>query len=147
MSYAKMSKERRREYGKVHRFVLESPIFLQRSANISKSFAVKSMTLHIKNMVCPRCIMVVEGLLNELQLQPQHVALGYADIFTTNLPDAKKEALSDGLKQMGFELLDDRQNIIISQITLHSKCAARYRFNFFCHREAQILPSGSPHHP
>lgn len=60
--------------------------------------------------------MVVEGLLNNLQLQPQNVQLGYADITNSALPNDKKNALSSGLEQLGFELLDDKHNILVNQI-------------------------------
>ena len=74
------------------------------------------MTLHIKNMVCPRCVMVVNSLLNELALQPQKVQLGQATIVANTITDAEKNALSTRLEAVGFQLLDDRQSVLVAQI-------------------------------
>lgn len=41
------------------------------------------MILHIKNMVCPRCIMAVTSTLSQLGLTPDSVSLGEAHIAET----------------------------------------------------------------
>ena len=43
------------------------------------------MRLYIKNMVCPRCIMVVKSELEKLGLKPLHISLGEVDIQENNL--------------------------------------------------------------
>nr|WP_322625522.1 helix-turn-helix domain-containing protein [uncultured Flavobacterium sp.] len=73
------------------------------------------MKLSIKNMVCPRCITAVEGLLNDLQLQPQSVELGEAIIFTE--PDETQLAeLRQKLQDQGFELLEDGKSQVVDRI-------------------------------
>ena len=54
-------------------------------------------TLHIRNMVCNRCILVVQQLLEGLGLTPLHIELGKA-IVQEELPPEAKAAL----KSAGF---------------------------------------------
>jgi AraC-like DNA-binding protein len=73
------------------------------------------MKVFIKNMVCPRCIMSVQQILKENKLQPKNVQLGEVEL----LIDATKsqlQRLSDDLKKVGFELLDDQKTRIIEKI-------------------------------
>jgi YesN/AraC family two-component response regulator len=71
--------------------------------------------LHIKNMVCNRCIKVVQGELTELGYTIETIELGEVQI---------KEAISDNdlkrirqvLTDNGFELIDDRKSWIINRI-------------------------------
>lgn len=63
-------------------------------------------TLHIKNMVCDRCILAVRGLLEGAGFLPRNVALGVAEL--DRAPSAAEhDALRSGLAALGFELLDD----------------------------------------
>ena len=73
--------------------------------------------LFIKNMVCPRCILSVEQLLNELNMPYEQVLLG--EVVLKNSPDAKEQqALEQALKKVGFELIETRLNKIIEDIRL-----------------------------
>ncbi len=64
------------------------------------------MTLHIKNMVCPRCVMVVTDILNRHALSPLSVAIGTAE--TAVAPtDEQLRALAADLQSVGFELVRD----------------------------------------
>ena len=60
-------------------------------------------TLHIRNMVCNRCILVVRQLLEGLGLTPLHIELGKA-IVQEELPPEAKAALNTALEAVGFEL-------------------------------------------
>lgn len=72
-------------------------------------------TLHIKNMVCNRCILVVRQLLEKSELTPIHVELGRA-IVQEELSDTKRAALKNALEAVGFELIDDRRTVLIEQL-------------------------------
>lgn len=62
--------------------------------------------LHIRNMVCPRCIAAVQQQLQTAGLEPLQVKLG--EVVLAEAPTVtQKEALRKGLQQLGFELLDD----------------------------------------
>lgn len=71
--------------------------------------------LHIKNMVCPRCIMAVRQCLESLGLHPQSVELGTA-VLTEPLTDELRRRIAETLTPLGFELIDDRRSQLIEQI-------------------------------
>lgn len=67
-------------------------------------------------MVCHRCKMVVKAELEKLNLHPVSIALGEVVIEEKELPRAQQEKLSDALKAVGFELIDDRRSKLIEEI-------------------------------
>ncbi|MBS1946277.1 MAG: helix-turn-helix transcriptional regulator [Bacteroidetes bacterium] len=73
------------------------------------------MKLYIKNMVCNRCKMVVRSELEKAGLLPLSVDLGEAEI--KNRPTKNQlQAFGASLKQLGFELIDDKKSRIIEKI-------------------------------
>lgn len=73
------------------------------------------MILHIKNMVCDRCILVVRQQLENLGFKAEHIALGSAEI----LPEPDEEHLqliSAALKVSGFELIDKEKDKTVEAI-------------------------------
>ncbi|MBI5474699.1 MAG: helix-turn-helix transcriptional regulator [Ignavibacteriae bacterium] len=80
-----------------------------------KSRQVQASTLHIKNMVCNRCIKVVRDELQSLGLHVRSVALGEAVLAESE--DAVDHArVRDVLEQNGFELIEDRRITTIEKI-------------------------------
>lgn len=73
------------------------------------------MTLHIKNMVCNRCIMVVKNELEKLGLQPENVTLGEATLARELNPE-EKARLEKALTPLGFALIDDKKSRLIERI-------------------------------
>ncbi|MBU0695156.1 MAG: AraC family transcriptional regulator [Bacteroidetes bacterium] len=73
------------------------------------------MKIYIKNMVCSRCKMVVETILNEHQIIPVLTNLGEVEI-EEDLTEEKLFALNSSLKKMGFELIDDKKSRIVNKI-------------------------------
>lgn len=71
--------------------------------------------LHIKNMVCPRCVMAVETLLKQHNLDVLQVELGMAQV-TETLTDAQQYSISQDLESLGFELLSDPQTQLVETI-------------------------------
>lgn len=70
--------------------------------------------LHIKNMVCPRCEMVVKDTLEGLGLTVHEVELGRAVV---EKPAAiSQEEINEGLQKYGFELLEGRSRRLVEQI-------------------------------
>lgn len=67
-------------------------------------------------MVCHRCKMVVTAELQKLNLHPINVALGEVVIEEKELTKEQQHSLSNALKTVGFELIDDRRSKIIEQI-------------------------------
>ena len=73
------------------------------------------MLLHIKNMVCPRCVMVVTDILQRRSLTPLSVSIGSAETAET-LSEAQLQALSADLQAVGFELVRDSASQIVLRI-------------------------------
>ena len=72
-------------------------------------------TLHIKNMVCNRCIRVVTEELTNLGLHLKTVELGEA-VVEDEPDDDKLKEIDKVLKENGFELIDDRKGQLIDHI-------------------------------
>lgn len=66
-------------------------------------------------MVCPRCIMSVEGILKSQGIESLDVRLGEV-IVAGDLNKSRLEAFRLALESVGFELLDDNQQQLIEQI-------------------------------
>lgn len=66
-------------------------------------------------MVCDRCKMAVEKTLKEQGLHPMSIELGEVTI-EDDLRPVKREELKDELALIGFELLDDKREQMISEI-------------------------------
>lgn len=73
------------------------------------------MMLHIKNMVCDRCIMVVRQQLDALNLDYKNVQLGQVELRSEPTPQ-QVESLRANLEATGFELLDDKKARIVERI-------------------------------
>ncbi len=76
--------------------------------------------LHIKNMVCRRCVMTVEDLCRELGIQAA-VSLGSVDFNV--MPDVRvMDAFFNRLRAVGFEPLKSHEHVMLENI----KAAIRY---------------------
>lgn len=72
-------------------------------------------TIFIKNMVCDRCIMVVQNELEKLGLDAKNIKLGEV-ILSKEITSLEKENLSKTLEPLGFEIIDDKKSRIIEKI-------------------------------
>ncbi|RKQ43203.1 AraC family transcriptional regulator [Roseivirga pacifica] len=72
-------------------------------------------TLHIKNMVCPRCISAVQNTLNELNIAFDKIELGQVSLKKAISSEQRME-LSHKLASQGFELLESVKSSLISSI-------------------------------
>ncbi len=73
------------------------------------------MKLSIKNMVCRRCIMAVEKIFTDNGYHPKNIELGEVDV-PDQLTSKAIEKLDGDLRQLGFEIIDDRKSRIIEKI-------------------------------
>ena len=73
------------------------------------------MKLHIKNMVCNRCVLVVRTELQRLGFDPVQVTLGEVD-FDRELSAEEKSLIAQHLETFRFTLIDDRKSRLIEQI-------------------------------
>jgi len=75
----------------------------------------QQVKLCIKNMVCDRCIMVVNEQLLKLSIEPVSVTLGEV-VLKQELSGQQKQELGARLQSLGFALIDDKKNRLIEQI-------------------------------
>ncbi|MFW0714558.1 helix-turn-helix domain-containing protein [Pedobacter sp. N23S346] len=73
------------------------------------------MKLHIKNMVCNRCKMVVKAELDKLGFNPVSVELGEV-VLAENISHEEKLTIAEKLSPFGFELLQDKKTQLAEQI-------------------------------
>ncbi|MBC6113097.1 helix-turn-helix transcriptional regulator [Pedobacter sp. CCM 8938] len=73
------------------------------------------MLLSIKNMVCDRCISVVEQQLQHLDLVIEEISLGEA-VVSPNPSEEKLREISAALKVLGFELIDKDKDKLVERI-------------------------------
>ena len=72
-------------------------------------------TLFVKNMVCNRCIMVVQSELEKLGLDFSNIKLGEVTL-VKELTSDERIALETALVALGFEVIDDKKGRIIEKI-------------------------------
>lgn len=72
-------------------------------------------TLHVKNMVCPRCIRVVREELEKIGITVNDISLGEVKVYY-NPEEISQETISKTLEANGFELLVDKKARIIEHI-------------------------------
>ncbi len=73
------------------------------------------MKYAIRNMVCNRCIMVVTSLFEKHGVTLLHLELGEATT-KNEISSGKLDALKSDLKQVGFEVIDDKKTQVIEKI-------------------------------
>ncbi|MGG5507236.1 MULTISPECIES: helix-turn-helix domain-containing protein [unclassified Myroides] len=71
--------------------------------------------LFIKNMVCNRCVFMVQQEIEKLGLSIQSIKLGEVEL-KQELSVPEKEALSKALVALGFYLIDDKKSQLITKI-------------------------------
>ena len=73
--------------------------------------------IHIKHMVCPRCIKAVEEEIINLGLGMESINLGEV-VLKARPDDGKLQALKENLKAQGFEIISDHKSSLINQIKM-----------------------------
>lgn len=71
--------------------------------------------IFVKNMVCNRCVMVVQDVMDRLQIAVKHITLGEI-VPEIPLSEKQKKELEAVLQPLGFELIDDRKSRLIEKI-------------------------------
>ncbi len=71
--------------------------------------------LHIKNIVCPRCIKVVKDEFERLNIPTDSIESGIVTT-TFELNDAQIQLVKQSLEGNGFELIDDKRSRLIDNI-------------------------------
>jgi len=71
--------------------------------------------LHLRNMVCDRCKMVVRTELEKLGLHPLRVDLGEVEL-EESLSYDQRQKVDEAIRQYGFALIDDKKSAMIARI-------------------------------
>ena len=74
------------------------------------------LELHIKNMVCNRCITAVKSELLAIGLHPLVVEMGVVQLEEDEVYEDTRAELANRLNRLGFELLDNSRTRLIGQI-------------------------------
>jgi AraC-like DNA-binding protein len=96
---------------------------------------MQTFDLHIKNMVCPRCIKVVRTILENEGIPVQDVQLGKA-VLSGQPGQEQLKAISAALQQEGLPLVDDRKLQLVEAIkntivaTIHHSPLHEMKENF-----------------
>ena len=77
--------------------------------------APETVTLHVKNMVCNRCIRVVREELRKIGIDVRDVQLGEVVVAAKGL-EKKLDSVEKVLEENGFELIDDKKAQLVEQI-------------------------------
>lgn len=73
------------------------------------------MKIYIRNMVCNRCIMIVEDIMNKINIDFKEVLLGEV-ILKGRLSEENKQRVKESLEALGFELIEDKNSRVIEKI-------------------------------
>lgn len=73
------------------------------------------MTVYIKNMVCVRCKMAVQSVLESLDIDYFQIELGKVSL-SRDLNLAELEKLNLSLKKYQLELMDDKRKILVERV-------------------------------
>lgn len=66
-------------------------------------------------MVCPRCIIMVQQIMDEHHIEYRNIALGEVKLLNP-LSSTQKKAIEKSFLKVGFEIIDDRNSRIIENI-------------------------------
>ncbi len=66
-------------------------------------------------MVCNRCIMIVEDIMNKINIDFKEVLLGEV-ILKGRLSEENKQRVKESLEALGFELIEDKNSRVIEKI-------------------------------
>jgi AraC-like DNA-binding protein len=80
-----------------------------------KELMEKANIVHVKNMVCQRCILVVRGILDSLKVPATSVELGKITV-PQRLEEGRQKQLAVELQSVGLEIIDGRINLLVEGI-------------------------------
>ncbi|MEQ9289580.1 MAG: helix-turn-helix transcriptional regulator [Cyclobacteriaceae bacterium] len=75
---------------------------------------MQTITIQIKNMVCPRCIHVVKEILSNMDVPFTEIDLGYATLKTENFPDF--DLIDQKLQALDLGLVRDQNEVLVTEI-------------------------------
>jgi YesN/AraC family two-component response regulator len=100
------------------------------------------MTLYIKNMVCSRCLLAVQGILQELSIRYTSMRLGEV-VLAHEISAEQLKVFAEKIAAIGFQLIDDKKSQVIEKIknevvTLVHHSTHQLKTNLSDHLAAQL---------
>lgn len=101
------------------------------------------MHFFIKNMVCNRCVMVVQQVFDGLGYPPVHITLGEVET-AAPIEGERLDILRKNLTGFGFELIDDAKSQLIEKIktlvieTIHYRKEHDLKVNYSGYIESKL---------
>lgn len=77
------------------------------------------MKLYIRNMVCDRCVYVIESILRDMHIQADSIKLGELVLDNQAMSQSELETFRLKIESLGFELINDRKSRLIESIKKH----------------------------
>lgn len=84
-------------------------------SSVSNPCQPPAEVLHIRNMVCDRCILVVKQLLEQHAIHPLSVTLGEAAL-PQKLGEEERQRLREELQALGFELMEEHRQQLVDRL-------------------------------
>ncbi|MCM1519236.1 MAG: AraC family transcriptional regulator [Lachnoclostridium sp.] len=81
--------------------------------------------LHIKNMVCRRCVMAVEDICRDLGISGAKVSMGFVD-FSEKLDEDTIKRIEERLTEIGFEPIKSAELVAIEKVKALIRNYARH---------------------
>ena len=75
------------------------------------------MTIYIRNMVCVRCKMAVQVVLEKLNIDYQEIEIGKVTV-SKELDSELQKRLNEALQYYELELMDDKKTILVERIRI-----------------------------
>jgi AraC family transcriptional regulator len=72
--------------------------------------------IHIKNMVCNRCIMVVDQIFQQAGITTTAIHMGEVNLLDSVITQEQLTTVDDALLKHGFERIDDKKGQLLEQI-------------------------------
>ncbi|MEN9522894.1 MAG: hypothetical protein RL065_1271, partial [Bacteroidota bacterium] len=73
------------------------------------------MTIFVKNMVCDRCIMMVQSELSKIEITPVSIELGKI-FLSEKLSELQFAAFANSIKKLGFEIINEKDLKVVEQV-------------------------------
>jgi AraC family transcriptional regulator len=116
-----------------------SPVIAHLATAALPVAAAGTTRLYIRNMVCPRCLRVVQRELEKAGLTVEAVALGAADVRAAGGGPVDAELAQAALQASGFAVVDDPRDQLVEQVKalvvelIHYTPAAGQPFQTYSH--------------
>lgn len=98
------------------------------------------MTIFVKNMVCDRCIMMVQSELSKIEITPVSIELGKI-FLSEKLSELQFAAFANSIKKLGFEIINEKDLKVVEQVHITLLSLLEFQNSNKKIKLSEILPS------